>query len=154
MIQFKTCTHSMHDSSVNGPYIAVHKRRALHAAMDIQQLARKREERLGMMEYELRVAKEDMAEFQVHQLLLQCIAASFSKTSLSPNCSQLSMSRWFVCRHHLGMAALLMSQLPQAALATLWRYKTHCQMLLGMLQYLKALPMATLLRKALSQCGK
>lgn len=33
-------------------------------AINIQQLARKREERLGMLEYELRVAKEDLAETQ------------------------------------------------------------------------------------------
>ena len=32
------------------------------AAINIQQLARKREERLGVLEYELRVAKEDLAE--------------------------------------------------------------------------------------------
>jgi len=38
----------------------------LHAAINTQQLARKREERLGMVEYELRVAKEDLAETQVH----------------------------------------------------------------------------------------
>ena len=37
------------------------------AAINIQQLARKREERLGVLEYELRVAKEDLAE--VHLLL-------------------------------------------------------------------------------------
>ncbi len=37
----------------------------LSAAINIQQLARKREERLGMVEYELRVAKEDLAETQV-----------------------------------------------------------------------------------------
>lgn len=36
------------------------------AAINIQQLARKREECLGMLEYELRVAKEDLAETQVH----------------------------------------------------------------------------------------
>ncbi|DBA87750.1 hypothetical protein WJX77_004203 [Trebouxia sp. C0004] len=33
-------------------------------AINIQQLARKREERLGMLEYELRVAKEDLVETQ------------------------------------------------------------------------------------------
>ncbi|KAL3158276.1 hypothetical protein ABBQ38_010522 [Trebouxia sp. C0009 RCD-2024] len=33
-------------------------------AINIQQLARKREERLGVLEYELRVAKEDLAETQ------------------------------------------------------------------------------------------
>ncbi len=38
----------------------------LSAAINIQQLARKREERLGVLEYELRVAKEDLAETQVH----------------------------------------------------------------------------------------
>ncbi len=38
----------------------------LSAAINIQQLARKREERLGVLEYELRVAKEDLAEIQVH----------------------------------------------------------------------------------------
>ena len=37
----------------------------VHAAINIQQLARKREERLGVVEYELRVTKEDLAETQV-----------------------------------------------------------------------------------------
>lgn len=37
----------------------------VHAAINIQQLARKREERLGVVEYELRVVKEDLAETQV-----------------------------------------------------------------------------------------
>lgn len=37
-----------------------------YAAINIQQLARKREERLGVLEYELRVAKEDLAEVCSH----------------------------------------------------------------------------------------
>ena len=37
----------------------------LLAAVNIQQLARQREERLGVVEYELRVAQEDLAEHKV-----------------------------------------------------------------------------------------
>lgn len=32
----------------------------------MQQLARKREEKLGMLDYDLRVAQEDLAELKVH----------------------------------------------------------------------------------------
>lgn len=41
------------------------------AAINIQQLARKREERLGVLEYELRVAKEDLAEVWTRIMLLK-----------------------------------------------------------------------------------
>ena len=38
----------------------------LPAAVDLQRLAKQREERLALVEYELRVAQEDKAELQVH----------------------------------------------------------------------------------------
>ena len=39
--------------------------RVLWAAVDLQRLARQREERLALVEYELRVAQEDRSELQV-----------------------------------------------------------------------------------------
>ena len=39
----------------------------VYAAVDLQQLAKQREERLALLEYELRVAQEDKAELQVCQ---------------------------------------------------------------------------------------
>lgn len=53
----------------------------LSAAINIQQLARKREERLGVLEYELRVAKEDLAETQVHGQVA-CHTLSHTKQQL------------------------------------------------------------------------
>ena len=41
------------------------KQQVLHAALNMQQLARKREEQLGMLDYDLRVAHEDLAELKV-----------------------------------------------------------------------------------------
>ena len=47
------------------------------AALNMQQLARKREEQLGMLDYNLRVAQEDLVELQVscslavHELMLR-----------------------------------------------------------------------------------
>lgn len=37
----------------------------VHAALNMQQLARKREEQLGVLDYDLRLAQEDLAALQV-----------------------------------------------------------------------------------------
>ncbi len=82
----------------------------LSAAINIQQLARKREERLGVLEYELRVAKEDLAETQVHGQAASHTLPGIVHTNNSCMHASHDLN---ACRHLTRTAQQVLSQLPQ-----------------------------------------
>ena len=108
----------------------------LSAAINVQQLARKRQERLGVLEYELRVAKEDLAETKVHgqaashtvlEILIQNNSCMHAIHESNPN----------ACRHLTRRAHQVPCQLPQPPVLMHQGQCRHQQKLMAALQGLE-----------------